>query len=71
VLIADNASETDFMNCVAVNLPFGTTLRAEVNLAANPGNLGKWLKVKGTLRTYFGIAGLRDFSGNPEDFELE
>jgi PKD repeat protein len=71
VLIAGNAGETDFMNCVAVNLPFDTTLRSEVNLVANPGNLGKWLNVKGTLRTYFGIAGLRNFSGNPEDFELE
>ena len=28
-------------------------------------------KGKGTLRTYFGAAGLRDSSGEASDFELE
>lgn len=71
VLIADTSIETNYMNCVVVNLPAGTSLRTEVNLQNNPGNLGKWLNVKGTLRTYFGVAGLRDFSGDAADFVLE
>jgi hypothetical protein len=71
VLIADTSIETNYMNCVIVNLPAGTSLRAEVNLLDNPENLGKWLNVKGTLRTYFGIGGIRDFSGEAGDFEFE
>ncbi|MGB4205488.1 MAG: DUF5689 domain-containing protein [Bacteroidales bacterium] len=71
VLIADEAGETNFMNCVVVNLPAGSSLRGDVNLQNNPDNMGKWLNVKGTLRTYFGIAGLRDFSGEADDYEFE
>lgn len=71
VLIADSENETNYNNCVIVNLPAGSSLRESVNLQANPDNLGKWLNVKGTLRTYFGVAGLRDFSGEPDDFEFE
>ncbi len=71
VLIADDKNETDYTKCVVVNLPAGKPLRSEVNLLDHPDNLGKWLKVTGTLRTYFGIAGLRDSNGGSEDFELE
>mgnify|MGYP002619497972 CR=1 FL=1 len=71
VLLADNASETDFTKIVAVNLPAGSVLRTQVNLVDNPGNLGKTLKVTGNLTTYFGIAGLRDSPGTANDFELE
>jgi len=71
VLLADSPNETNYMNCVAVNLPSGTPLRAQVNLLDNPGNKGKLLNVNGTLRTYFGIAGLRDSNGTTADFELE
>ncbi len=71
VLLADSPSETNYMNCVAVNLPAGTPLRAQVNLLDNPDNLGKELNVNGTLRTYFGIAGSRDSQGTINDFELE
>ncbi len=71
VLLADSKSETDYTKCVVVNLPAGSALRTEVNLVQNPENLHKWLKVTGTLRTYFGIAGLRDSPGQSSDFELE
>ncbi|MBE0663063.1 MAG: choice-of-anchor J domain-containing protein [Bacteroidales bacterium] len=71
VLIADTSIETNYMNCVIVNLPAGSSLRTEVNLLDNPENIGKWLNVKGTLRTYFGIGGIRDFSGEAGDFEFE
>ena len=70
VLIADNPSETDYNKCIAVNLPAGTALRTQVNLLDNPGNKGKLLNVKGTLRTYFGIPGMRDGTGLVTDFEL-
>lgn len=71
VLIADSPTENNYMNCVIVNLPAGSPLRSEVNLLDNPDNLGKLLSVNGTLRTYFGAAGLRDSSGENADFELE
>ncbi len=71
VLLADNENETNYMNCVIVNLPAGTPLRSEVNLLDNPDNFKKKLKVTGVLRTYFGVAGLRDSPGTPNDFELE
>lgn len=71
VLIADSENETNHTNIVAVNLPAGTVLRAQVNLVDNPDNLGKWLNVNGTLRSYFGIAGSRDSSGEASEFELE
>lgn len=71
VLIADAANETNYMNCVIVNLPAGSSLRTEVNLQDKPGNLGKWLNVKGTLRTYFGVGGIRDFTGEAGDFVFE
>lgn len=62
VLLADSKTETDYTKCVAVNLPTGE-IRTAVNLVDNPANLGKLLKVYGTLRTYFGIPGVRDLTG--------
>lgn len=66
VLVADSKTETDYTKCVAVNLPTGE-IRTAVNLVDNPSNLGKLLKVNGTLRAYFGIPGVRDLLG----FNLE
>ncbi|GAP42217.1 hypothetical protein TBC1_11346 [Lentimicrobium saccharophilum] len=71
VLLASSKDETDYNNCIIVNLPAGSPLRTAVNLLDNPENLKKELKVLGTLRTYFGIAGLRDCPGQEGDFELE
>lgn len=71
VLISDNKDETDFNRCVVVNLPSGKPLRTNVNLLDHPENLGKKLNVLGTLRTYFGVAGLRDAPGENTDYELE
>lgn len=71
VLISDNKGETDYTRCIVVNLPSGKPLRTNVNLVDHPENLGKELNVLGTLRTYFGVAGLRDAPGESTDFELE
>jgi hypothetical protein len=70
VMLADNASETDYTKCIIVNLPAGKPLRSQVNLVENPGNKGKVLKVKGNLRTYFGVPGIRDMEGETTDFVL-
>ncbi len=71
VVLAASKDETDYNNCIIVNLPSGSPLRAAVNLLDNPDNLKKELNVLGTLRTYFGMAGLRDCPGQDGDFELE
>ena len=66
VLIADGKDTKDYNQCVAVKLD--SDARTVINLADNPGNIGKELKVKGTLKTSFGIAGIHDVT---TDFELE
>ncbi|MDR1592702.1 MAG: DUF6359 domain-containing protein [Prevotellaceae bacterium] len=66
VLIADSQDETDYTNCVAVNLPSGN-IRNIVNLRSNTGNLKKMLAVKGNLARYFAVPGVRDLT----DFDLE
>jgi DNA/RNA endonuclease YhcR with UshA esterase domain len=71
VLIANSPDETDYTKCIAVNLPSGRPLRTEVNLVTNSANYKKKLAVRGVLRTYFGISGLRDSYGYNVDFTLE
>lgn len=61
ILIAASADETDYNNCVPVQLPSGS-VRSAVNLQDNPGNLGKQVSLKGNLEKYFGVAGLKTVS---------
>lgn len=63
VLIADDPATTDYAQCLAVNLPNGN-VRSGINIQDNPGNIGRKLTIEGTLRTYFGIPGLRDINSN-------
>lgn len=69
VLIADSKDETDYTKCVVVNLPTGT-IRTAINLQDNPGNLKKKFTIKGTLKAYFGISGVKDI-GKSEQYKLE
>ena len=71
MVIADDPNCHEVSQCIFVNLPAGKPLRTEVNLKDHPENLGKRLVVLGKLRTYFGLAGLRDSNGQHEDFVLE
>ena len=65
VLIADNINETDYNNCMVVELQSASSsLRTNVNLVDHPENVGKLLNVKGKLRAYFGLPGSRDNTGN-------
>lgn len=66
VLIAASATETDYTKCIPVQLVSGTDIRAQVNLKDNPGNLGKVLKIQGTLEAYFRQPGIK----TPTAFEL-
>ena len=59
ILIANDPYETDYMKCLAVQLP-NNDIRAALNLVDNSDNLNKKVVVKGSLEKYLGIAGLKD-----------
>ncbi|MCH5326857.1 MAG: hypothetical protein J1E29_06615, partial [Duncaniella sp.] len=68
IFIADSPTETDYTKCVPVQLPSGT-VRTALSLQAHPENLGKKVKVFGSLEKYFGMAGVKstsecEFDGN-------
>lgn len=66
ILIASNPDVKDTKQCLPVQLPAGE-IRSALNLADNPGNLGKIVTLKGSLEKYFGVAGLK----TPTWFSLE
>ena len=65
---------TDLTNAVATNLAIGTSgecipvelpsgaIRTAINLQDNPSNLGKVVYLKGKIKAYFTVAGLRSTS---------
>ncbi|MDE7389319.1 MAG: hypothetical protein K2M97_08740, partial [Muribaculaceae bacterium] len=59
VLLAGSPDETELNNCIPVQLVAQTDLRTAVNLADNPGNLGRKVKIQGTLIAYFGQTGVK------------
>ena len=58
ILIADNADETDYNNCMPVQLPSGA-VRNALNLVENPSNYKKQVTLTGSLEKYFGVPGLK------------
>lgn len=58
ILIASSATETNAANCLPVQLPSGA-VRTGLELFANPTNLGKSVKLYGSLEAYFGQAGMK------------
>lgn len=59
ILIADNPTETNYKNCIPVQLVANTDVRSALNLKDNAGNLGKVVMIYGSLEKYFGVAGLK------------
>ncbi len=59
LVIADNPDETDASKCMPVQLTNGTTVRDALNLADTPANLGRKVKLTGSLDAYFNVAGLK------------
>jgi hypothetical protein len=53
-MIAASPDETDYKNCMPVQLPANTEVRTGVNLKDNPGNLKKEILLYGNLAAYFG-----------------
>lgn len=61
VLIAASPNETTVANCLPVQLP-ASTVRADVNLKANPGNLKQEVLFYGDIDTYFRVPGIKNTS---------
>lgn len=61
ILIADNADETDYNNCMPVQLPSGA-VRNALNLVDNADNYKKQVTLTGSLEKYFGVPGLKTVS---------
>ena len=61
LLMAANADESNYENCIAVQLPSGD-VRSALNLQDNPGNIGKQVTVYGNITTYFGVNGVKELS---------
>lgn len=66
IFIAATPDETNYANCVPVQLPTGT-IRSALNLQANPGNVGKVVSVYGSCEKYFGQNGVKAIT----EYELE
>lgn len=62
IVVAASADETDYNNCIAIQLSTGTDVRAALNLLDHPENLGKLITVKGDVMKYCGAAGLKNTS---------
>lgn len=58
VMMAATANETNYSNCVPVQLPYGD-VRTKLNLVDNPSNLGRQITVKGNAETYFSVKGIK------------
>lgn len=58
IVIAESASETNAANCIVVALPAKSAARTALNLMDNTGNLGKFVKIQGTLTAYLNGHGL-------------
>ena len=71
VVIADEADCRDFSKCFIVPLPTGSVMREYVAILNHPENVGKQLKVLGTLDHYLGTYGLTGNNGTAAEFRLE
>lgn len=61
LMIADDANETDYTKCLAIQLPAGN-VRDALSLQQHPENLGKEVSLLGSLEKYFGTYGLKSIS---------
>ena len=62
LLLADSIYENDPAHCIPVQLPTNSQLRQELNLADNPTNLRRHVKLKGDITGYFNTTGVKNTS---------
>lgn len=59
LLLADSIYENDPVHCIPVQLPANTKLRQDLNLADNPTNLRRHVKLQGDITSYFSTTGIK------------
>ncbi|MDR0231653.1 MAG: T9SS type A sorting domain-containing protein [Dysgonamonadaceae bacterium] len=60
LILASDPEETANEDLLPVQLLINTAVRTNLNLQDNPANLGKYVKIEGTLEPYFGKPGLKN-----------
>ncbi|WZX99456.1 5'-nucleotidase C-terminal domain-containing protein [Bacillus sp. FSL W7-1360] len=58
LLLADDPAETDRAKMLPVQLVNGTPVRTGLNLASHPEHFGKYVRITGSLETYFSTPGM-------------
>lgn len=71
VVIGATKETRDLNECLVMELPQNSVMRAYVALANHPENLGKKLKVLGRLDKYMGTYGVTGNNGTASEFVLE
>ena len=59
IALSDNINETDISKMIPVNITL-TTLKNALNIVDNPGNINRFVFIKGNLAAYYSVPGLRD-----------
>lgn len=62
IVLGDAASQTDPSKLMPVQLSAGSDARTQLNLNANPTNLGKQIIVKCDIANYFSVAGIKNIT---------
>ena len=63
IVLADNPNETDYQNCIAVQLTTGSTYiatREALNLKEHPENHHRCVTVLGSIQKYMGVLGVKN-----------
>jgi hypothetical protein len=68
ILIATDATETDFTKMLVVNLPENSAMRTALNLMDKPANKGKEVTVYGNAKEYFGAHSIYIATGSAAEF---
>lgn len=71
LVIGETPETKDIAQCLVIELPEGSALRAAAALRENPGNYGKEIDLKGTFAEVMGTFGITGNNGTTSDFHLE
>lgn len=60
IVLADSPEETNYANCIPVQLKSSSSARSDLNLRDNAAIIGRRVEVTGTLEKYCSVAGLKN-----------
>lgn len=71
LVIGETADTRDIANCLIVALPAGSDLQKYGAIRENPSNVGRAIKILGTLGKYLDTFGILGNNGTTDEFEIE